>query len=246
MCGRFARTSTLRELEKIFHTRPAGFEIAPRYSIAPGEELLVVVQDPEGRGLGRRRWGLVPFWAKDPAIGARMINARVETLSAKPAFRTAFRQRRCLIPANGFYEWRGAPGSRQPYYFHLPGGEPLAFAGLYENWEGGESLPGAGTIKSCAIITMEASAAVRDVHHRMPAILKPEAWDAWLDPENTDADRLTALLRTGCVTRLERRPVSKRVNRAGNDTPECLAPLPTADAPKYRVERREAARDGDQ
>lgn len=231
MCGRFARTSTLRELEGPFRASTSGLELPPRYNVAPGEEILVVVQDPGGREFGRRRWGLVPFWAKDPAIGARLINARVETLSAKPAFRAAFRQRRCLIPANGFYEWQGAPGNRQPYYFHLPSGEPFAFAGLYENWEGGDSPPGAGAIKSCAIITMEASDAVRDIHHRMPAILKPEAWDAWLDPRNTDTDRLAALLRTACAARLERYPVSKRVNRASTDTPECLDPLTAVGAP---------------
>jgi putative SOS response-associated peptidase YedK len=176
-------------------------------------------------GKGKRRWGLVPFWAKDSSIGSRLINARVETLSAKPAFKAALKHRRCLIPANGFYEWQGRAGQKQPYYLCLPSGEPFAFAGLYEVWEDREAPAGAGPYKSCVSITMDASDSVKDIHHRMPLILKPEAYDAWLDPDNKDPVGLEELLRTQYVKELKSYPVSRRVNRVENDSRDCLEPL---------------------
>jgi putative SOS response-associated peptidase YedK len=228
MCGRFARYSLSRELERIFNAHPATFEIQPSYNVAPTQEIPVIVQQEDARHIKKRRWGLVPFWAKDTSIGSRMINARVETLTTKPSFKAALKHRRCLIPANGFYEWKGKAGSKQPYYFHLPSGEPFAFAGLYEIWEDKEAPPGAGPYKSCTIITTEASDSVKDVHTRMPLILKPEAYDEWLDPDIKEPGRIEEILNKGGVRDLERYPVSKLVNQVGNNSRECMEPLKDA------------------
>ena len=167
----------------------------------------------------------MPFWAKDISVGSRMINARVETVTSKPAFRAALKQRRCLIPANGYYEWFGKAGNKQPYYFHLPSGEPFAFAGLYEIWEDKEAPPEAGPYKSFTIITTNASDSVKDIHNRMPVILKPEALDEWLDPTNKEPAKIEELLKTAYVKELKRYPVSKLVNQVGNNKKECMEPL---------------------
>ena len=190
MCGRFARYSLSRELERYFNALPTPFEIQPNYNVAPTQEIPVIIQREDARHIKKRHWGLVPFWAKDIFHGSRMINARVETLASKPAFKTALKHRRCLIPANGFYEWKGKAGSKQPYYICLPSDEPLAFAGLYEIWEDKEALPHAGPNKSCTIITTEASDSIKDIHDRMPLILKPEAYYEWIDPGNKEPDKI--------------------------------------------------------
>jgi putative SOS response-associated peptidase YedK len=154
-----------------------------------------------------------------------MINARVETLSSKPAFKAALKHRRCLIPANGFYEWSGKAGSKQPHFICLPSGEPMAFAGLYEIWEDKEAPPDAALYKSCTIITMDASDSVKDIHNRMPLILKPEAYDEWLDPGNKESAKIEELLRTKFVRDLKSYPVSKLVNRVENNSMECMEPV---------------------
>jgi putative SOS response-associated peptidase YedK len=225
MCGRFARYSLSRELERHFNTHPSSFEIQPSYNVAPAQELPVIVLQQDERHIKKRSWGLVPFWAKDISIGDRMINARAETLSSKPAFKAALKHRRCLIPANGFFEWFGKAGNKQPYYFHLPSGEPFAFAGLYEIWEDKAAPPGAGPYKSCTIITTEASESVKDIHNRMPLILKPAVYDAWLDPDNQEVARIEELLKTGYVKELKRYPVSRMVNQVGNNSKKCMEPL---------------------
>lgn len=225
MCGRFARYSLLRELARHFDAQPASFDMPPSYNVAPSQEIAVIVHHEDARHIKKRHWGLVPFWARDTSVGTRMINARMETLSSKPAFKAALRHRRCLIPANGFYEWQGGAGRKQPYYLCLPSGEPFAFAGLYEVWEDKEAPAGAGPYKSCTIITTGASDSVKDIHHRMPLILEPEAYDAWLDPENKEPGRLEELLRTRCLKELKNHPVSTRVNRVENNSRECLEPL---------------------
>jgi putative SOS response-associated peptidase YedK len=153
-----------------------------------------------------------------------MINARVETLSSKPAFKAALRHRRCLIPANGFYEWQEKAGRKQPYYFCLPSGEPFAFAGLYEIWESEKASQKIGPYKSCTIITADASESVRDIHGRMPLILKPEAYDEWLDADNKEPAEMEKLLRTQCVQDLAHHPVSKLVNRVENNSKKCIQP----------------------
>ena len=225
MCGRFARYSLSRELERYFNALPPSFVIQPNYNTSPTQEIPVIVQHEDARHIKKRHWGLVPFWAKDISIGAKMINARVETLASKPAFKAALKHRRCLIPANGFYEWFGKAGSKQPYYICLPSGEPLAFAGLYEIWEDKEAPPDAGSYKSCAIITMDASDSVKDIHDRMPLILKPEAYEEWLDPANKESAKIEELLRTKFVRELKSYPVSKLVNRVENNSKECMEAL---------------------
>ena len=225
MCGRFARYSLSRELERYFNAHPAALELQPNYNVAPTQEIPVIVIHEDERHIKKRHWGLVPFWDKDISIGSRMINARVETVTSKPAFRAALKQRRCLIPADGFYEWQGKSGSKQPYYFHLPSGEPFAFAGLYEVWEDKKAPPEAGPYKSCTIITTDASESVKDIHNRMPLILKPEAYDAWLDPSNKEPAKIEELLNTANVKELKRYPVSKLVNQVGNNKKECMEPL---------------------
>jgi putative SOS response-associated peptidase YedK len=225
MCGRFARYSLSRELERYFNALPPSFEIQPSYNVAPTQEIPIIVQHEDARHIKKRHWGLVPFWAKDISIGSRMINARVETLTSKPAFKAALKHRRCLIPANGFYEWKGKAGSKQPYFICLPSAEPMAFAGLYEIWEDKEEPPDAGPYKSCTIITMDASDSVKDIHTRMPLILKPEAYEEWLDPDNKEPARIEELLRTKFVRELKSYPVSKLVNRVENNSKACMEPL---------------------
>jgi len=225
MCVRFARYSLSRELERYFNALPPSFELQPNYNVAPTQEIPVIVLQEDERHIKKRHWGLVPFWAKEISIGSRMINARVETVTSKPAFRAALKQRRCLIPANGFYEWFGKAGNKQPYYFHLPSSEPLAFAGLYEIWENKEAPPDAGPYKSCTIITMDASDSVKDIHDRMPLILKPEAYEEWLDPGNKEPAKIEELLKTAYVKELNCYPVSKMVNQVGNNSKECIEPV---------------------
>jgi len=229
MCGRFARYSLSRELERYFNALPPPFEIQPNYNVAPTQETPVIVLQEDERHIKKRHWGLVPFWAKDISIGSRMINARVETVTSKPAFRAALKQRRCLIPANGFYEWLGKTGNKQPYYFHLPSGEPIAFAGLWEVWEDKNTAAEPSPYKSCTIITTEASDSVKDVHNRMPLILKPEVYSEWLDPENKELGIIEEVMKNGCVKELKRYPVSKLVNRVGNNSKECIE---TTDIPQ--------------
>ena len=235
MCGRFARYSLSRELERYFNALPPSFEIQPNYNVAPTQEIPVIIQHEEDRHIKKRHWGLVPFWAKDISIGSRMINARVETVTSKPAFKGALRHRRCLIPADGFYEWSGKAGNKQPFYFCLPSGEPFAFAGLYEIWEDKEAPPEAGPYKSCTIITTDASDSVKDVHNRMPLILKPEAYDEWLDPGNKEPAKIEELLRTKYVKELKLYPVSKRVNRVENNSKECMEPVKDIGASTGRI-----------
>ena len=225
MCGRFARYSLSRELERFFNAHSPDFELQPNYNVAPTQEIPVIVIHEDERHVKKRHWGLVPFWAKDISIGSRMINARVETVTSKPAFRAALKQRRCLIPANGFYEWKGKAGNKQPYYFHLPSGEPFAFAGLYEVWEDKEAPSETDPYKSCTIITTDASDSVKNIHNRMPLILKPEAYDEWLDPENKEPGRIEEVLKKRSVKELKRYPVSKLVNQVGNNKRECIEPM---------------------
>jgi putative SOS response-associated peptidase YedK len=174
--------------------------------VAPTEDVLVVVEDRDVRQLDAFHWGLVPAWAKDVSVGNRMINARAEGIADKAAFKRAFGKRRCLIPADGFYEWSKVPGHRkkQPYFIHRPDGEPFAFAGLWALWrerdEDGNELEGRGAdghhhwLRSCAIITTEANQVMAPLHDRMPVVLAPSAWEAWLDPANEDLDGLARLL----------------------------------------------------
>ena len=217
MCGRFTLTLDAATLQSIFRQFIIPAEVQPRYNIAPGQPILAV---PNG---GERRaehflWGLVPSWAKDPRR-YRFINARAETAAQKPAFRAAFRRRRCLVVADGFYEWQGSGKQRRPHYFTLQGQQPFAIAALWETWQGphGEELDG------CALLTTQANAVVAPVHARMPVILPPEAFAAWLTPGEVPPQHLQSLLKPFPAEAMQGWPVSTEVNSPHNDAPHLIA-----------------------
>jgi len=222
VCGRFTLTSSPERLAQRFGL-DAVQPLAPRFNIAPTQEVATIRVRAEagGRVLEMRRWGLVPAWARDPRVGNRMINARSETVAERPAFRTAFRLRRCLVPADGFYEWAGGPGPRQPYHIGLADGSPFAIAGLWECWSG----PGDAVIASCTLLTTRANERVSAVHHRMPVVLEPEDYARWLDPTVREPDRLSDLLRPLPPERVVLHPVSRHVNDPRHDDPSCVAPF---------------------
>ena len=225
MCGRFTLRASPRAIERAFGLDETP-QLAPRFNIAPGQDVATIHRSEAGRRvLAVRRWGLVPFWAKDPKIGARLINARAETLDAKPSYREAFRRRRCLVPADGFYEWASAGGGpRQPYWVARPDGACFAIAGLYERWK----TPQGEWLETCTLITTDANERLRAIHDRMPVILAPGAYGLWLDSRLREAERLRELLRPEPGEDLELRAVSRRVNRTDHDDPACIAPLPDA------------------
>lgn len=219
MCGRFTQAQIAeldREVFKLLHV-PA---LEPRYNVAPTQEV-AVIRDGEGRHLDLLRWGLIPGWANDPAIGNRLINARAESLTAKPSFRDAFERRRCLVPADGFYEWQKTPSGKQPMYVRPKDRGVFAFAGLWERWHG----PGAPPVESFTIITTDANDLVRPIHDRMPAVLSPELYDRWLDPGNRDTTALAALLEPFPSERMEAYPVSSYVNDPNNEGVGCVRPV---------------------
>jgi putative SOS response-associated peptidase YedK len=221
MCGRFVRHSSLELIEKTFTVDRPAFEVTHIYNIAPTQAVLAVVRNGRA-GLVQLNWGLVPFFAKDLSGAARMINARSETLATKPSFRNAFRKRRCLIVADGFYEWSGPKGQKQAWYITLPRGGPFGFAGLWEIWRPNDPKT---EHRSCTIITTDASPGLRDIHNRMPVILKAGAYDAWLDPANQDAERLRQILQNDSHVEFKRTAVSSRVNYVGNTDAGCIEPL---------------------
>ena len=221
MCGRFSLGATIR-VGQLFDL-PDWPETPPRYNIAPSQEVPAVIQNREtgGRELRLFRWGLVPSWAKDPAIGSRMINARSETAATKPAFRTSLRDRRCLILADGFYEWKREGSRKQPYYIRLRDGELFAFAGLWDRWAPADDQP----LHTCTIVTTTPNELVRPIHDRMPVILPSSAYRLWLDPAMRDVDPVQALLTPYPADGMITYPVSTRVNNPTYDEPECIAPL---------------------
>ena len=223
MCGRFTLSTPAQTLQQIFDLSETP-DLPPRYNIAPSEAIATIrLPAPQaGRRLDLLRWGLVPPWAKAPDVGARMINARAETAATNPAFRAAFRRRRCLVPADGFYEWqRLERRNKQPFYIRMRDGLPFAFAGLWEYWEG----PQGDALETCTILTTEPSELVRPVHDRMPVILDPRDWDLWLDPGVQDPARLQPLLHPYPAENMTAFPVSQAVNNPANDREECVAPL---------------------
>ncbi len=224
MCGRFTLTADSEAIARRFGTPPAqGGGPLPRYNIAPTQQVITITDDGTRR-LETMRWGLIPHWAKDPKIGSRLINARAETLAERPAFREALRHRRCLIPADGYYEWTTAPGGRgrQPVRILLQTGEPFAFAGLWDEWQPPE---GGSPVRTCTIITTAPNELVAKLHDRMPAILTPEAEAVWLDPTMTEPERLLSLLAPYPADRMTWYPVSKAVNSPANDVEQLVLPL---------------------
>jgi putative SOS response-associated peptidase YedK len=223
MCGRFVGFRSLEQLKHFFPIDRAACDPVENYNVAPSQEILAIVNRERENWLDCFHWGLVPFWSKDTAIGNRMINARVETVATKPSFRNAFKKRRCLIPADGFFEWKGKKGQKQPMFITLPDGSPFAFAGLWETWHLKD--PEADLYQSCTIITCEASGPMKEIHHRMPVILQPYAYTTWLDPKNENTDTLETLLRNRYITDLKSFPVSTQVNRVQHNTPQNIEPV---------------------
>ncbi len=225
MCGRFVEFRRLKELIRHFPIDVAAVEITPNYNVAPTQEILAITRHDEKNHLEKLHWGLVPFWAKDTTVGSRMINARSESVVTKPSFKTAFKWRRCLILADGFYEWKGEKGQKQPMFLTLPDGRPFAFAGLWESWDdrGKEPTP----FRSATILTREASASVLPIHNRMPVILKPEAFAPWLDRDNHDLRFLEEILKKQVYSRLTSVPVSRQINSVKINRPGNIRPLET-------------------
>jgi putative SOS response-associated peptidase YedK len=222
MCGRFVQNFTFETLQDNFNVQTVDADIPPSYNVAPTQEILTIIRYDNNNKLERLHWGLVPFWAKDISIGNRMINARAETVSSKPSFRNAFKKHRCLIPAGGFYEWKGEKGNKQPFYITIPSGEPFAFAGLWETWTDKDDE---SVYKSCTIITTSASDSISELHNRMPVILDPNFYKQWLDVELQDAKQLEPILKDGIIHDMKYYPVSTRVNSVKNNDPNCIKPV---------------------
>jgi len=219
MCGRYTLTTPAERLAEEFGFKDSSVELPQSYNVAPTQGVAAVLEEGGGRRLEVLRWGLIPPWANDPQIGSRMINARSETAPEKPSFRRAFRERRCLIPADGFYEWQRTNGAKQPFYIHMEDGRPFAFAGLWESWGRGNE----GEIRTCTILTTGANAVVGEIHERMPVIVAPDAYDVWLDP-SSERDELTGLLAPYPEDEMEAYPVSRFVNSPSNNDPRCVEP----------------------
>ena len=223
MCGRFTLHTPAHRLAEAFGVGELP-NLPPRYNIAPSQDVVAIRRAAGGgpRELVPLRWGLIPFWAKDPAIGNRMINARAETAAEKPAFRAAFRARRCLVVADGFYEWQKTTGgAKQPYYIRLKDDAPFAIAGLWERW----SPPEGEAVESCALLTTAANDLLRPIHDRMPVILAPAAYDAWLEPAPLSTAVREALLRPYPADEMAAYAIGRLVNDPRTDEAACIAPL---------------------
>jgi putative SOS response-associated peptidase YedK len=224
VCGRFTLSTPAEILARMFELDEEPVDmLQPRYNIAPTQDVAVVRQLSAGSGrrLDLLRWGLVPSWAKDPAVGSRMINARAETVAEKPSFRAAFRKRRCVLPADGFYEWAKTEGGKQPYLFRLRSGQPFALAGLWETWHGA----GGDVLDTCTIITTEANDVVRAAHPRMPVMLPPDTIGEWLDPSAEQPMHLLRLLSPYDAAEMTSVRVSKHVNSPANDDEGCVSAI---------------------
>ncbi|WP_096599020.1 SOS response-associated peptidase family protein [Calothrix sp. NIES-2100] len=222
MCGRFTLNQTAAALAQAFDLEAVP-ELAAQYNIAPTQMVATVVHKPESDKcqFQQLRWGLIPSWAKDPGIGAKLINARAETVAEKPSFRSAFKHRRCLVLADGFYEWEKQQHKKQPFYFRVQNGQPFAFAGLWEKWQS----PSGEEITSCTILTTTANEVLQPIHDRMPVILAANDYNLWLDPQQQKPEVLQPLLRPYPAGAMTSYPVSTLVNKPQHNTPECILPI---------------------
>ena len=219
MCGRYSLTKPIKTLKEHFQAIAVSLEHDKRYNIAPSQRVPVILAGEQGREIHTLRWGLIPSWAKDPDMGNRLINARAETVHVKPSFRSSFRKRRCLVPADGFYEWQVRGEGKSPQYIRLRTGGLFAFAGLWSEWDSGQE-----TLRTFTIITTTANRELESIHHRMPVILLPEQYDGWMDPE-TSSDPLKNTLRPLGEGLLDHYEISKTVNSPKNDSEECIQPV---------------------
>ncbi len=248
MCGRYTLTSSPEALRALFlYGEQPNFP--PRYNIAPSQPIAIVRLVDGQRQFALVRWGLLPSWVKDPKTFSLLINARGESVAEKPAFRAAMKRRRCLIPADGFYEWQAAGDRKRPFYVHAKSGEPLAFAGLWETWTG----PNGEALDTAAIVTTRANKTLAPIYERMPVIVPPEAFDLWLNAGEVDAATAAALIAPAPDGLLEAYEISTAVNRTANDNPKLLEPVvpgqlqpaPAKSAPKPAPAKR-AKKDGGQ
>lgn len=220
MCGRFTLFSTKQQIEEQYQVTWDG-EMDQRYNIAPTQEVFAIVQDSNGdRRVRWFRWGLIPFWAKDPSIGNRLINARGETVDQKPSFRHLIKRNRCLILTNGFFEWKKQGKQKQPYFIRRSDQQLFSFAGLWDCWKKNEK-----TMETCTIITTEANPLIRSLHHRMPVLLDKRKEELWLDSNITDREGIKALLQPFDAQKMACYPVSTIVNHPRNDAPENIKPI---------------------
>jgi len=217
MCGRYALTSPPAVIAERFHLLWTP-EVRPHYNIAPSHMIPAVRETGQGRELAFLKWGLIPAWAKEASIGMKLINARGETLADKPAFRSAYRQRRCLIPADAFYEWKAVAGRKQPYCIRLRDEGPFGMAGLWERWKDANGQ----TVESCTIVTVDANALIAELHDRMPLIVEPGDYDAWLTAASKELPVAVP------AQEMRYYPVSPLVSNARNDVPACLEPIDEA------------------
>ncbi|MCA1552925.1 MAG: SOS response-associated peptidase [Chloroflexi bacterium] len=221
MCGRFTLHTSLKQIEQTFHVEPSAVNLPPNYNVSPTQDVLTVVQRDGVNHLEAMRWGLIPFWAKDHKIGARMINARAETVSSSAAFKRPLKSQRCLVVADGFYEWRKQGTKKIPMFIRLKSHAPFGFAGLYDTWK----APSGEPVVSCTIITTDANPLVAPIHNRMPVIIPQSEHTLWLDPDNADLNELSLLLQPYSEQELEAYEVSPMVNKTSNNASECIAPL---------------------
>ncbi len=221
MCGRFTLTANPAEVQETFGSYTFPQRFAPRFNIAPTQPVLVIPNDDQNTA-DFFVWGLIPMWAKDPSIGSRLINARGETLAEKPAFRSSLKYKRCLILADGFYEWKGPEGKKvkTPFFIHMKDRKPFAFAGLWDSW----NSPDGSLVKSCTIITTEPNELTGIIHNRMPVILHRRDYGKWLNPTPQTPDQMKPLLKPFPADLMDAYPVSTLVNSPANDIPELVVP----------------------
>ncbi len=220
MCGRFVRYSSIHELIKEFGVDGSPFDLEPGYNIAPSQEIVIIINDSKKR-LALCKWGFIPSWSRDPKIGYKMINARADSVSEKPSFKGAFKSKRILIPADGFYEWHKKGKTKTPVYIRLKSGKPFGFAGLFNIW----TSPDGSQICTCTIITTDANRLLEPVHNRMPVIIGRDDQEKWLSPDNKDGEKLKELLKPFSSEDMDYYAVSTQVNSPSYNSPDCIKPM---------------------